>query len=68
MKQYRIRTQYEAERTGVVLDSETGVSVAAHADDCVLSPSDPYYELAHSKGTGLGSLSVSVTNTQDHTA
>jgi hypothetical protein len=76
MKQYRIRSAYETPRTGVVLNSDTGVSVAAYAEDCVLSPTDPYYELVHGAGfssqndsaiTGLGSLRVSVVNVPEPT-
>ena len=50
MKEYVIRSVYETERTGVILDSEEGIKSAHYAEDCYLSPDDPYYEVIYGKG------------------
>ena len=51
MEQRRYRTSYTLPDSGEAWNSEVGIRADNTAPDTVLSPDDPYYELATGKTT-----------------
>jgi hypothetical protein len=51
MEQRRYRTSYTLPDSGEAWNSEVGIRADNTAPDTVLSPDDPYYELAIGKTT-----------------